>query len=462
MSLIDSESCICTKKELDLFVTKPTQTAIVGGRTIDIPPTNTLDQSDVIEFSTTTSSTSYMDLRESTLYVKLKITDGNNANLLERPAPGEPLLVASQVYPVNLPLASIFKSCEVTLGGKQIGSTSNLYAYRAMLQTLLSFTHDAKKHQLRAAGFKKDQGGLDAMSTTGVNISNGTSPNKGAVVRFRMSKFSRSFELEGPIFNELWESGKLILSKTRIGVKLTLADPKFCLMSADENGIYKIKLQKALLRLSIKEVASYVRLAHEERLLQANAKYPFTRIEMRSFLKPAGISDLSEANLSTGEIPRRIVLTLVSSAAVNGHLQQNPFNFQHFNVSTIKLNVAGNEIPYGELNLDFGEGQNAIEGYMTLFRGCKLWMTNFSNDITYYDFVNGHSIFVFNLSGDDSGTSAFQLAKEGNVSVHIKLAENVGESVTIVALFEYDAFLEIDKERNVHYSTSGSLKSATV
>ena len=458
MSLIDSESCPCTKGELELFETKPTQTAILTGRYVSVTNTQTLDNTDTIEFTTTTGDEHYIDLSESTLYIKGKIVKSDNSDLKEKDA-DDAVDEAAMVYPVNFPIASFFKSCEVSLNGTQIGSSNTLYPYRALMTTLLSYSADAKAHQLAAGGFNKDLGSKkEDLEETGARISDGSATNKGAVNRFSISKYSKEFELEGLIFNEVWQCGKLLLSKTQLGVRMTLASPKFCLMSHSPATDYKVKLTKARLHLSIKEVASYVRLAHEERLLKDNAKYPVTRVEMRTFLHSTGVTDLNQENLSKGEIARRIVLGVVETNAINGALDKNPFNFHHFNISSVKLTVSGREIPYGELKLDFAN-KNVLDGYMSIFRGCKLWQSNTSNDISQKNYRHGHTFFVFNLAGDDSGDSVFQLQRSGDVALEIKLSEATEVSTTIVVLFEYDAFFEVDHFRNVHYTHSGSMLS---
>ncbi|XP_064641952.1 uncharacterized protein F54H12.2-like [Lineus longissimus] len=306
-------------------------------------------------------------------------------------------------------IASMFKQVEVSLARKQIGTTSSMYAYRSYLEALLSHGEYAKTHQLRAGGYFKE---LANMETTRATISDSSAThNKGAIARFKMAKFSRSFELQGRIHNEMFEQGKLLLSKVSLTVKLTMGNPEFNLMSASTTTDYKIKLEKAILYASHKEIASYVRVTHEEKLLTANAKYPVARIETRYFQKAAGTADMSEANLCKGETPRRIILGLVASYAMNGALDGNPFNFKHYKATSVKLTVAGAEIPYGELKMNFGD-KKVLNGYMTLFRGSKVWPANKSNDITLEDYVDGYALYVFNLARDDAGSSAFQLAKK--------------------------------------------------
>lgn len=442
MALIDTASAIVTKNELELFATKPTQTAIESGRIISVNPTTALANSDFIEFSIVTGNHEYIDLRETTLYIKTKITKSDGTALAE--GGGAP----ARVYPVNYPIGSFFRQVEVQLGGKTIGTSSNLYGYRALFQVLLNHCPDAKQHQLRAGGFYMDHSNMEE---TGAAIVNATSTNKGANSRFKLSKYSRSFELEGSIHHEIFEQNKLLLSGIPLTIKLTPADANFCLMSASDATSYKIEFQKALLKASIKRIAPYVHKAITTRMETSNCKYPILRREMRQFQPAAhNTRSISEPNLCQGQLPRRIVLALVENQARNGALTRNPFNFKHFNVTSLKLSVNGEQLPYGELTMDFAN-KNVVEAYMTLFRGCKLWPGNVSNGITMADFIDGHTIYVFNLAPDDAGSSVFQLAKTGPVSLDMTTSEDIDPAVSIIALFEYDSFFEIDDHRNIHW-----------
>ena len=63
------------------------------------------------------------------------------------------------VDPVNNFLHSLFSQVDVTLNGTLITSSMNTYAYRAYLETLLSYGPAAKRSQLTASLFYKDEAG---------------------------------------------------------------------------------------------------------------------------------------------------------------------------------------------------------------------------------------------------------------------------------------------------------------
>ena len=70
----------------------------------------------------------YIDFGNSLLYVKAKITQANGTNLANDAVVG----------PVNLFLHSLIFQVDIELNGTPITSSTNIYPYRAILETLLS------------------------------------------------------------------------------------------------------------------------------------------------------------------------------------------------------------------------------------------------------------------------------------------------------------------------------------
>jgi hypothetical protein len=46
-----------------------------------------------------------------------------------------------------------------------------------------------------------------------------------------------------------------------------------------------------------------------------------------------------------GQLPKRLVIGCVDSDALNGTITKNPFDFKHYNITFVALNVDGRQIP---------------------------------------------------------------------------------------------------------------------
>ena len=128
MSLLHGNSCECTKSELDLFSVPPTQISIVKGQWEESHPISTISDGGPIEFFVLGSGDEYMDLNQSQLYVKAKITKVDSSNLTEN----------NHVGPVNLFLQSLFSQIDVSLNERLISPSPPTYPYRALLETILT------------------------------------------------------------------------------------------------------------------------------------------------------------------------------------------------------------------------------------------------------------------------------------------------------------------------------------
>ena len=149
MAFVHHESKECTKSEKDLFSIPSTRTSISKGQWIEYHPLSNITDTGPIEFNVAGSGEEYLDLARTQLYVKIKITKPNDANL-------DP---DTQVGPVNLFLHSPFSQVDVTLNERMIFPSTNTYPYRAMLETLLNYREEAKPSQLSMSLFYKDTPG---------------------------------------------------------------------------------------------------------------------------------------------------------------------------------------------------------------------------------------------------------------------------------------------------------------
>ena len=71
-------------------------------------------------------SLDFLDLKQSYLNIKFKLANSDGSNLAADAKAGL----------ANYPIASLFKQVDALLNGNLISSSTNTYAYRAMLQVL--------------------------------------------------------------------------------------------------------------------------------------------------------------------------------------------------------------------------------------------------------------------------------------------------------------------------------------
>ena len=435
MAFIHENSCECAKSELDLFSVPPTQTSIESGMYVEYHPISSLTSGAPIEFDVSSSGDDYMDLTNSLLHVRVKITKTDGSNIA----------VNETVGPINNFLHSLFSQVDVTLNGTLITSSTNTYAYRAYLESLLSYGPAAKQSQLTAALFYKDEAGkLDKPNPRAADAAD---RNLGLVTRAAFSAESKEIDMIGRIHSDIFFQERHMLNEVNLRMKLTRSKDALCLMAAGADN-YNVVIVAASLLIRKVKISPSVYLAHAKALENGTAKYPIRRVICKTFTVPAGYLDISNEKLFTGQLPVRLVLGCVDNRAFNGDFARNPFNFQTFSLTQLAVYLDGQLHGIKPLQLDYGSGQY-VTAFTSLFSGTDKDNRDEGNDINRSDFANGYAFYAFDLTPDQSEADHFNLSRQGTVRIDMKFGVALANTITVLAYAEFENIIEIDRNRNV-------------
>jgi|GEM_PF-5190229 len=93
----------------------------------------------------------------------------------------------------------------------------------------------------------------------------------------------------------------------------------FCLMDQTEQN-FEVHILDATLFVRRSKILPDVLLAHAKALAKTTAKYPLTRVEMKSI--HSGIYGETLDNVILGQIPKRLIISFVDNRAFNGNRAQ--------------------------------------------------------------------------------------------------------------------------------------------
>ena len=440
MALLDGGSCICVKSELDLFSMPPTQTSIENGSLVEYRPLAALTDEGPIEFSIPGTSTDYIDPAHVYLYVECKVTKADGTNINDN----------AKVAPVNLLLHSLFQQLDVSLNGKLVSSSTNTYAYRAYIETLLNYGKAAKETQLTSSLWYKDAVNMDYTRTDGDD-----NVNNGFVKRAEHINRSRTVDMIGRLHCDLFHQEKLLLNQIGMHVKLARSDNKFVLMNGDGADVkYRVKIEKAELLVRKVSILDGVQLAQAKALENDNAKYPLQRVICKTYTIPAQTQNHTQESIFTGQLPTRVVLGFVDNDAFNGSYAKNPFNFKHYNITSISLNVDGQERTLKPIECNFERGR-VSRAYMSLFWGTRKAFKDEDIDVNRDEYANGYTLFCFDLTPDLGETvEHLNLIKSGNIRLVVYFAQPVPNTINAIVYGEFQNVLEVDRNRNIFYDFS--------
>jgi hypothetical protein len=313
---------------LDLFSLQPTMTSVERIYYDEQRSTSQLSGNAPIAFNIVAqNSLEYIDLKRSRLYLKARIKHAN----------GNSLKSTECIGPISNFLQSMFSQVDVTIQNKLITSTTTHYPYKVMSQNMLSYGTDAKKSQLTSQLYFKDKTGHydDNDVNNGVNTSMYT--------RSLYFGQSQTCDMEGPLLHDFFNLNRYILNYVAINVKMYRSRPEFCLMTSETTPNFEVVIEDIALQVCKLQVLPSIITAHAEKLKTTNAKYTFTRTEVRLISIAAGSLSFNYNNLFNGLRPTRVVIGFVDSEAAARSYTLAPFNFQHFSLSQITLKL--NQVP---------------------------------------------------------------------------------------------------------------------
>ncbi|XP_071580632.1 uncharacterized protein F54H12.2-like [Temnothorax nylanderi] len=427
MSFLHTHSSECLKSELDFFSLPPTQTSIESSQWIYYKPITSLGDDAPIEFVIPGHGEDYLDLTHTMLSLRIRVEtsplaggggDGQTST------PGGP---AFKVGPVNHLLHSMFNQIDVYFNQKLVSPPNNAYAYRAYIEALLNYSSPAKTSHLTSCLWDMDTPGLmDALVDS-------ETPNPALVRRARYIHEGHALDLIGHLHCDVFNQDKFLINGVEVRMRLVRSKDSFCLM--ENTSTSKIRILDASLLVRRAKISPGVLLAHASMLSKTTAKYPLTRVEVKTFTIHAGLVGESIDNVILGQLPKRIIVGFVDNRAFNGDRKLNP---------PLQPSFSRDEPLY-------------VEAYHTLFSGTGIHFLNEGNSISREDYAEGFTLFVFDLTPDLSANFAghWNLVKHGSLRLEVRFEKALTTTVNCIVYAEFDNVLEIDSSRQIIVDFAG-------
>ena len=383
-----------------------------------------------LEFYVAGNGEDYLDLNNTFLHLRCKITNPDGSNIAND----------AKVGVVNYPIASLFSQVDVMLGDRLISQSSNTYSYRSIIEIISNFARESLETQFSAGLFYKDTAGQ-------MDVTDPQGRNNGFKTRALFSAESKTFDLMGHIHSDIFFQDKLLLNGVDLKIKMVRSKDEFCLMKEGARD-YILKLLTASLFVKKVTVSPAVRLGHAQALLNATAKYPIERVCMKTFSLPAGSRICTQENLFLGPLPKTLIFGMVDNDAFSGAYNKNPFNFKHYDTEFIALYVDGTQYPAKPFQPNFQSG-NVVREYYSLILASRKQLKDQGLAINRQEYVQGYTLFAFNLSPDDDCGQHLSLIKSGNMRLELRFRNPLPRTVNLIVYASFDSILEINNRRNV-------------
>lgn len=353
---------------------------------------------------------------------------------------------------------SIFSQVRVKIGNTTTSYSDADYPYKAYIPILLNGSSESHAVYFRRhAGFIKDTAGHFDTLNTDNDIAN--AKNKGG--------FSRRKEL----FSDKDAIGEFMI-KPHSGLfsldhyLVPFVSQEFEFVRNENPNYYLIydgAQDKSSFKIEILDAALYVRkykfktppMAGLELALAKGKLVKFNIPEtcIHTFTIPRGTTFYQNNALFNSLIATRIIIGMVDAEAYTGKNTLNPFNFQHFNRSHIRLLKNGVEWPEQEqvTNFNTGADPSYIMAHYHFLNSLKGVYSRDVPPITFQEYPNGYFLTCFNMAPDGvSAMNPYNAAyKPANIRLEIKFGSQLSTSVQVIVYTEVINQMAIDFKRNV-------------
>ena len=215
---------------------------------IECRPINQISEDSSFGLRVKASGSQYLDLQRSVLCVKAKIVKEDGTNLDA---------AADKVIPINLFMQSLFSQVDVYFQQKLISSSNTNYPYKAMMDILLNFGHDATLAQLQTQLYYADTPGTmdhtDSMTTP---------INAGLIKRNNITKGSALVDMVGPVYADVFQLSRFLLNEVKVRLKLFQSKNAFRLMTREKTTKYKVVITDVLLKAAMVGVSADLLRTH--------------------------------------------------------------------------------------------------------------------------------------------------------------------------------------------------------
>ena len=416
----------CALLPLDIFSGRLRQEEIVQGTWEKIAPTTSVDNTNSLVEFVIKGNNMFIDLSSCYMETKLRILNHDDSNLDADAA----------VSVINYLGATLFNQLEMYLNNDHVITISN-YAYRAYLESLLSYGESAKKTWLQAGLFYKDS--HKHHDTLGDD-------NQGFKFRNTYISESKNAELISKVHCDLFHQSRMLLNQVNVKLVFTRNTDMFCLL-AGNNANVKIEIAELSLFVRRTTLADHKFAEINTEIIKQDAKYFIPRVRVKAFTCAAGQRNVEIRNqLSAPDLPTRVVIAMVSNKAYSGQNDLNPFKFQHYNLSMANIMVDSKSVFAKPISLNMTKG-NYLQAYWNLMLAMGYIGRDDGCDISRYEFDDGYFLLAADLSPTICDGTYDDPVQTGNLDVELTFSVALPETITVLIYAEYENVITINAMR---------------
>ena len=356
----------------------------------------------------------------------------------------ENMQAGENIGTINNIFQSLWSQVDLEINGTSITDPSEKwYAYKAYLETLLSYSANTKSILGQSRGWIPDD--CSKFEDIGVDSTN-DSTNKGYKTRRSLFAESKWVDFKIPLHFDISTVYKMLPPNVKLAITLHRNEDDFCIMQSSANTAkYKIEVEELRIKIRKYEVTKELMNYYNNSLKKKLPTLSIDRSLLKTYTVQKGSSDLTRYGVLSGkQLPEQVLVFMVDDSAYNGNKNSNPFNFKHNNLKEASLIVNGVHEPYDMYKLDI---KNNIknEHYVNFLENTGIQAFNDSeHGVSFDDYYGGSFILAWDRSFDKCNRYHKHHTDSGTIDINLKTETPLSKNIKIVIYATYGTSLAID------------------
>jgi hypothetical protein len=422
------------RKSLDLYSLPLSDVSCVSEHYLPCWPISQYKDDNLlpIEFEIPRSPNFYLALSESYIYAKCRILKAN----------GDKLTATDKgVAPGQQFACQMFDTVNVYLNGVGVTHTPSHYQYRAAVEQLLSTSPDYQNSFLGQGLFYRDS------ASDKFTIADNTGYHK----RLELTKQSKEFEVITKLYENIFESNRMLSPGVSVRVRITRSSPLQCLVGekveTETPCPYKIMFDEIVLYAKLYVVNPSLVKFQDGLLSKNRMQYPVINKSVKAFTIPKSSSNFSET-IYVGSVSQKIAFVMTDAKSAAGTLEKDMLNFQNFSVGSVTLSLDGESRHYNQLKFD---SKNYLMAYKMMLDRLKNPESGHSIERT--KFADSCFILAYQLS--PSGMNGFNpQINSSQLKLELTFNSPLTSAIQLLAIGSFQSLIQVDKQMQIYTENS--------
>ena len=139
---------------------------------------------------------------------------------------------------------------------------------------------------------------------------------------------------------------------------------------------------------------------------------------------------------------------MVDNDAFTGAYDKNPFAFKNYDLEFLALYMDGQQFPAKPLQPQYLEGC-AVREFYQLALASGRHLKNRAMLIDREDFLNGYTLYAFNITPDEECSQHLLLIKNGNIRLETRFRQPLPNTINLIVYAIFDSIIEVSNRRQI-------------